>query len=116
MKKTEIETAITAVNNIKNISNVLDYNTSSKINQNIINILPVLTKELERLNNDGVDIRCPQLKIITVQMANDTNQSLEEYTNSFLQQISENSGEIIDFDLRINPGMSQPYVIVKYQF
>lgn len=116
MKKTEIELAIASINNIKEISNKLNYNDSSKINQNIINVLPVLTKELDRLNKEGINIRCPQLKIITTQMASDMNQTLEEYTNLVIQQICENEGEILDFDLRVNSAIVEPYVILKYQY
>ena len=51
MKKIEIENIINNLTELKKFSNNLDYNTSVVINKTINNIIPVLNKEYQRMDD-----------------------------------------------------------------
>ena len=60
MKKIEIENIINNLTELKKFSNNLDYNTSVVINKTINNIIPVLNKEYQRMDDEKITINCPR--------------------------------------------------------
>lgn len=53
MKKNDLEIVIETLNDLKLISNKLDYNTSTAINKRLMTIIPLLEKEYDRLDTEN---------------------------------------------------------------
>lgn len=114
MKKQDIETIQKYVDEIKQISDKLDYNTSSAINQRLVKVTPLLKSELDRVDNNKIEMDCPQIIIIK---SNDVinrkeNKSITDYMNSKLKELVINEFKIIDFG--IVPNGEEIYAFIKY--
>ena len=112
MKKNDVELMINTVNNIKDFTNKLDFNTSKFINQQVIQIMPILKAELERLENAKTTINSPKLLVFCSKDI-DTEQSLIDYVNSKMAELVENNFKIIDFGLYDN-NTQEMFVYIKY--
>lgn len=94
MKKQDLELIQEQLKQIKDISDRLDYNTSSSINQKLVKITPVVKTELERLNTEKITINCP--KFMTLISSYD---KVDEDMNKKLQELVVNDYKIIDFGI-----------------
>lgn len=112
MKKVELETAIDALKDLKLISDRLNYNESVAINTKLMLALPVLEKELTRLEAEKIDIACPQLIVLGVKDVN-TKQTLSDFVNEKLKELVLADYKIIDYGLYSN-NTSDVYVFIKY--
>ena len=110
MKKTDVEKVIEVVNSIKNYTQTLDFNTSTYINKQVIQIMPLLEKELERLENEKININSPKLLVLDAEDV-DTEQSLIDYANTRMSELVENNFKIIDFGIYNAPTEK---VYIKY--
>lgn len=114
MKKQDIEMLQKYVNEIKQVSDKLDYNTSSAINQRIVKITPLLKSELDRVDNNKIEIDCPQIIVIKSNeiMNRKENKSITDYMNNKLKELVLNEYKIIDFG--IVPNGQEVYAFIKY--
>lgn len=99
MKKSEIELSLEALNNIKSISDKLNYNISSSINKEVIKITPILEKELYRLKEDKIVVNCPAILFIGSTDIDFNKESLSEFINKKLQELVLNEYKIIDYGI-----------------
>jgi len=113
MRKADLSDSIDALKKIREVSDKLDYNTSVLINQNVIKILPLLEKEYNKLDKDKVEVNSPKITIITSIEAEEVGKSIQEYMNTYMEQLIEQELKIIDFDYRMLPDKTR-YGIVKY--
>lgn len=97
MKIQDIDNLQKYVDEIKVISDKLDYNTSSAINKNITKIIPLLKEERNRLESSNVDIDFPRIKIFTNREAIEHKMTVQDYMNYNLQELVVNEYKIIDF-------------------
>ena len=112
MKKSDVELVINTINNIKDFTNKLDFNTSKFINQQVIQIMPILKAELERLENTKTTINSPRLLVFCTKDI-DTEQTLIDFANSKMAELVENNFKIIDFGLYENI-TQEMYIYIKY--
>lgn len=114
MKKQDIEMLQKYVDEIKQVSDKLDYNTSSAINQRIVKITPLLKSELDRVDNNKIEIDCPQIIVIKSNeiMNKKENKSITDYMNNKLKELVLNEYKIIDFG--IVPNGQEVYAFIKY--
>lgn len=114
MKKQDIEMLQKYVDEIKQVSDKLDYNTSSAINQRIVKITPLLKSELDRVDNNEIEIDCPQIIVIKSNeiMNKKENKSITDYMNNKLKELVLNEYKIIDFG--IVPNGQEVYAFIKY--
>lgn len=114
MKKQDIEMLQKYVDEIKQVSDKLDYNTSSAINQRIVKITPLLKSELDRVDNNKIEIDCPQIIVIKSNeiMNRKENKSITDYMNNKLKELVLNEYKIIDFG--IVPNGQEVYAFIKY--
>lgn len=108
MKKSELDIVLHNLKEIKDFSDRLDYNSSSYINQKMININPILEKELSRLSDD-VEINCPQIMTALVQ-ANDC----DEWINGNIKSLSLQDYKIIDYGVTYKSNDDFMMAYIKY--
>lgn len=115
MKKNELENAISSLKIIKEISNKLDFNNSTAINQQYIKILPILEKELDKMEKNTIDINCPKLILIKFQDIG-VGETIADTINNKLAELSNNDFKIIDFNLYNNTVSADDDIIayIKY--
>lgn len=99
---------------LKEITDKLDYNTSTAINRKYLNIMPKLKEEYERMVADKIDIKAPKIRVI---MRNEIHlDNIEEYMNGVLSEIASTGAKIIDYG--VNPtakyGESMIYGFITY--
>ena len=97
MKLQDIDNLQKYVDEIKLISDKLDYNTSSAINKCITKIAPLIKDERNRLESSNVDIDFPKLKIFTNREAKEHKMTVQDYMNYNLRELVINQYKIIDF-------------------
>lgn len=121
MKKQDIEMIQKQLTEIKSISDKLDYNTSSAINQKLIKITPVLSAEYERMNTDNISINCPKLYLFTNREASEQKLTVADFMNKKLQELVVNGYKIIDFgkfdeayNEEIDDGKRTIWLFIKY--
>ena len=114
MKKQDIEMLQKYVDEIKQVSDKLDYNTSSAINQRIVKITPLLKSEWDRVDKNKIEIDCPQIIVIKSNeiMNRKENKSITDYMNNKLKELVLNEYKIIDFG--IVPNGQEVYAFIKY--
>lgn len=112
MKKVDVEKVIEVINNIKDFTKTMDFKTSTYINQQVIQIQPILAKELERLENEKVVINSPRLLLFSTKDL-DGEQTLVDLANTKMSELVENNYKIIDFGL-YNNETQEMYVYIKY--
>lgn len=114
MKKLELEDVIAEIENIKAITDTLDYNTSTAINKKLLRVLPKLREEYDRLNNDKIDIQSPCIRLI---MSNEIHlENLDEHMNGLLKELVATGNKIIDFGVypNLEKGKSMIYGYITY--
>lgn len=102
MKLSKLNNIVDNLHALNNFSQQLDYNTSSRINQYLIQILPELEKELkDRTANNEAITGCPQLVVLssTDEEFKSSNLLFEEYVNSKLREFIEKGYDIKDYGL-----------------
>lgn len=99
MKKADLECAINDLEDLRAIAAKQDYNTSIEINQKLIKVLPLLQTELSKMNRNNFDVTSPIYLEITQRDCEDTHQSMQEYINNSLENLSDNEIDIIDFGI-----------------
>jgi hypothetical protein len=97
MKKQEVEDLQKLITEIKTISDKLDYNTSSAINQRVVKIIPILNTELARLDSSGVEVNCPKILIFTNSDAKQSKMTVQDYMNQKLSELVLNDYIILDY-------------------
>ena len=97
MKVKELEEIKNLLNGIKSISDKLDYNTSTAINQKLIKINPMINNEIERLTKQGVDVTGPKILIFTNRSAKRENVTVQEYMNKRLNELVLDGNKVIDY-------------------
>ena len=112
MKKSDVELVINTIDNIKSFTDKLDFNTSKYINQQVIQVMPILKDELDRLENAKTTINSPKLLVFCSKDI-DTEQTLIDYANTKMAELVENKFKIIDFGLYDN-NTHEMYVYIKY--
>lgn len=97
MKIKEVEDIKKLLADIKSISDGLDYNTSTAINQKLIKITPVLNSELNRLEAQGVDVTGPKILIFTNKEVKQNKMSIQDYMNKQLNNLVLADYKVIDY-------------------
>ncbi len=97
MKKNDLEIVIETLNDLKLISNKLDYNTSTAINKRLMTIIPLLEKEYDRLDTEKIKINSPKIMLVSTQDIEDTSMSLTDFVNNLMEDLIEKGYKIIDF-------------------
>jgi len=108
MKKSELDIVMNNLKEIKEFSDKLDYNSSSYINQKMININPILDKELSRLDGD-VEINCPQI-ITAIVQAN----TCDEWINGNIKSLLLQEYKIIDYGIKLGTTDDFMVAYIKY--
>lgn len=112
MRKTDVEKIIDALNIIKNYTNKMDFKSSTFINQQLIQIQPILNKELDRLENDNIEINSPKLLLLSTKDL-DAEQTLVDLANIRMSELVENNYKIIDFGI-YETKMQEMFIFIKY--
>lgn len=112
MRKTDVEKIIDALNTIKNYTNKMDFKSSTFINQQLIQIQPILNKELDRLENDNIEINSPKLLLLSTKDL-DAEQTLVDLANIRMSELVENNYKIIDFGI-YETKMQEMFIFIKY--
>lgn len=112
MRKQDLEAAIKALEEIREGSSKLDYNTSVAINQRLIKVTPLLESELCRLNKENINAASPVLMEITQKDCDDVHKSMQDYINDTLLNLAENEVTILDFGIVYN--VDSKYGYIKY--
>lgn len=99
MKKSDLENAIEDLEALRGVAARQDYNTSVEMNKRLIRVLPILEKELERMDKFNYEISSPVYVEITQEDCDDTNQTMQEYMNNYLENLADNEIDIIDFGI-----------------
>lgn len=90
MKVQEIESLIENIKSIKDITDKQEYKVSSAVNQLFVKILPILNKELERVNTDfHIETNCPKIRLLHTDDC--------EKVNEYMESLVKNDYKIIDF-------------------
>ena len=97
MKLDDINRSIDLLKTLQDYLNGLEYNISSYSNQILVKVLPILQDEKIRLENSGVEINCPKIKIFTNLDAKNNKQTVEEYMNYCLRELVINNYKIIEY-------------------
>lgn len=113
MKKQELEQIIDDLKAIKNLTDKEEYLVSKEANQHFIKILPILNKELERMDTSKVEVNCPAIMIIKMEQSfqGKSKFTLTDCINSRLEELVLNDYKIIDFGLQ--PGNPE-IAYIKY--
>ena len=112
MKKSDLELVIETLEDIKTISNRLDYNSSTSINKRLSTVLPILEKEYERMSEDKIEIHCPKLLVFTAKDIPDKKVTLIDCANNAMEDLVKKGYKIIDFG--INTDSSSIFIFIKY--
>lgn len=116
MKKNSVEKLLEIVDDLKEFTNKLDYNTSSYINQRLVKISPILKEELEILNKENSSIGCPKLMLIT---NNDVPEDLDmiDYVNEEIKKLVVKGYTISDYGILTNNlSPNNVCVYIKYVY
>lgn len=109
MKKVEVEQLKEYIIELKKITDMQEYLVSTPANQLYNKILPVLDKELDKLNKTNNDVDCPAVLLLK---RKDNKQSLTELINTELHKLVLNDYRILDFDIKQIEG--EDTIIIKY--
>lgn len=112
MKKSDLDLMIETLNDLKTISNRLDYNSSTAINKRIMTVLPILEKEYERMSEDKIEIHCPKLLILSAKDIPDKKVTLTDCTNNVMADLVNGGYKIIDFGIVTDS--TGIFVYIKY--
>jgi len=116
MKKSEIEQSIKILKDLKKSTEKLDFNTSVLVNQHVMGILPILEKEYARLDEDKIELNCPELKIIGVDTTLETNkkEKLADEINRVMRELVSEEYKIVDYGI-VSPVLNNVmYAYIKY--
>lgn len=102
--KSDIESLITDINELKEISDKQEYVVSSKMNTIYNKILPILEKESQRLETSNIEANSPKIIIINYDKneyfgSGNSAQGFTDQINEQLQQLIVNEYKIIDYGL-----------------
>lgn len=111
MRKSELEKCIENLETVKQVADKLDYNTSLLINKKLIEVLPLLKKDLSKMDTTDVEINSPKFELITQKKAEEAGKSVVDYLNTYMEQLVIAEYTIIDYGY-INT--EAPYAFVKY--
>ena len=115
MKKLDLENMIKELQELKKYSDEnLNYNQSVIINKYIIDVIPKLKNEYERMDKDKITVNCPQLFLIKAEnpFAKFEGKTLTEYLNDKLKEYILNNYKIIDYG--VMPQTNGIYAYIKY--
>lgn len=98
MKKQDLQNCVNLLSDIKKFSDKQEYNTSNYINTRLMQVLPMLNKELERMTNNNITINCPSLEIIDT-LKEPTEKQLPEVINDRMRELVLSGYKIIDFGI-----------------
>lgn len=112
MKKSDLDLVIETLNDIKTVSNRLDYNSSTAINKRVMTVLPILEKEYDRMTTENVEIHCPKLLILSTKDIPDSKITLTDFTNNVMADLVKSDYKIIDFG--ITTDSTGVFVYIKY--
>lgn len=99
MKKADLENAIDNLEALRGIAARQDYNTSVEMNKKLIEVIPLLENELAKMNRFDYEITSPVLVDITQEDCDETNQSMQDYINNYLENLTDNDIVIIDYGI-----------------
>ena len=108
MKKQEIETIIQKLKEVKEITDKQEYLVSSAINQKLTEVFPLLDKELQRLDNNKIEVTSPAIVLVNYDPESNPDKSFTEYFNSVLHNLVLQDFKIIDYG--IYPGLITGYI------
>ena len=113
MKKSDVELIIETLNDVKTISNRLDYNSSTAINKRLMTVLSLLETEYTRMSEDKIEINSPKIMLVGVddiKCASDNKMSLTEFTNDMMEDLVNKGYKILDYGPVINNGTIIVYI------
>lgn len=99
MRKVDLENMIDSLNKLKAYTDKMNYNDSTYINTHLITVLPVLQKELNRLEGDDIELGSPAIKLFSPLDSKD-KQSITQCMNAQLSELVSNECKIIDFGIQ----------------
>lgn len=103
MKKQIVDSLISDLTSIKNITDKQEYLVSSKVNTIYTKMLPELEKESKRLSDSDVEITSPKILILEYNKFDSSSQNMCEtfskQINKELQNLVINNYKIIDYGL-----------------
>lgn len=112
MKVSEIESIQKNLKEIEHLTDKQPYNVSSYVNQRLIKIYPILTKELERLEADNVTINCPKILMYQCE-ANKEQAEITDFINKKLHDLVLQDYKIIDYGIE---GISNGHFIIFIKY
>lgn len=114
MKKSDVELIIDTLKDLKAITDRLDFNTTTRANQKIMSILPIMEAEYKRLEEDKIELNGPKLTIIGTSDVPDTKMKLTDYVNKVLEDLVNSGYKIVDYGITNDIASSNMYVYIKY--
>ena len=99
MRRQDLKKGIEDLKEIRNIASKQDYNTSVAINKKLIEIIPLLESEYNRMVKDNVDLDSPMYKEITTRDCDDVHKTMEEFLNNYMAELIDNNYFIIDYGI-----------------
>lgn len=98
MKKQELQNIIDILNDIKHFSDNQEYNICNYLNTRLMQVLPLLNNELDRMTSEKITINCPALEIVDV-LKEPTEKTLPEALNDKMRELVMSGYKIIDFGI-----------------
>lgn len=114
MKINELEGIIKCLSDLDKYSSKLDYNTSSTINRYLVQVLPLLKAEEDRMTCDKIEINCPQIEMITSEDALRLDKTIQEYINTRIKELVSANYKILDFNILNIYYPEKAYGYIKY--
>lgn len=114
MKLKEYESILDELNSIKLISDTQNYNISSSINKHLINIIPLIKNEIDRLSTEKVEVDHPYIFIVGVNQIKESNESISNFINNKLEELVIKGYKIIDFGIMPGEYSSELLAYIKY--
>ena len=99
----EIDLILNTLTEIQQLSMKQNYNFGSTIGKKVINVLPYLNKEKEKLQNKNLKVNAPQFLNLKISIDNKfpdkSEQIIVDKLNEALQDLVKEDFEIIDYGL-----------------
>lgn len=98
MKITDLKEIKNNLLEIKQITDKEEYLVSSNVNQRLMNVLPLIDSEIERMESTGVEVHCMQIKII--QHTATSGRSFTDIINEQIKLLTLQDFKIIDCEIK----------------
>lgn len=98
MKISDLKNIRTNLEEIKSITDKEEYLVSSNVNQRLMNIFPLVDKEIKRMDSEGIEVHC--MKVMILQHTTDSKKSFTDIINEQIERLTLQDYKIIDCEVK----------------